>query len=263
MKDEAPRPKAPFWTAAVLWAVAFFLFFPLVVMSLGAFQGPDGFTLEFFSAVLKNEYWTEALSRSLTIAACSSLLSALLGTGAALALEKSGGKILPGLLTLAMVVPELVFALILLTWFAMLMIPLSLVTVIVAHVTFSVSFTYLIVQGRLQKLDPSLLEAAADLGASPIQALIKVKLPLLVPAIVASVFVGFLLSFDDFLISFFVNGVGSDTLPIKLYASMKIGMTPELNALATMLAMASGLGLTVVFQSRTIQGIIQGSTRKT
>lgn len=259
MKVEALRPRAPKWTQIVLWLVTGFLYFPLLVMALGAVRTDGGWTGEYFSRVLQSEYWLEALSRSFSVAIFASLGSALLGTMAALALESAGRKVLPGLLALAMVVPELVFALVLLTWFSWLTVPLSLITVVIAHITFSMSFTFLIVQGRLQKLDASLFEAAADLGASPWQTLLKVRLPLLLPSMLASVFVSFLLSFDDFLISFYVNGVGSDTLPIKLYASMKLGMTPELNALATILAVVSGLGLTLVFRSKSIQGLIIGA----
>lgn len=255
MKVEAHRPAAPSWAKAILWILALLLYIPLVVMVIGAFSTADGWGLDHFNEIFHSQYWIEALYRSLMIAAGSSFFSALLGTGAALALEKAGAKMLSTLLTLAMVVPELVFALVLLTWFAWLTIPLSLFTVVIAHITFSVSFSFLIVQGRLQKMDHSLIEAAADLGASSWQALVKVKLPLLFPSIVASFFVAFLLSFDDFLISFYVNGVGSDTLPIKLYASMKTGMTPQLNALATLLALVSGVGLTLVFQSQVISSL--------
>lgn len=257
MKEEVTRPPAPRWALSVLVLVSLLLYFPLAVMAIGAFHVGDEWGFTHFVKVFRNQAWIDATLRSLWVGLAASAGSMILGAGAALAMERPGRRLLPILLALAMVVPEIVFALVLLTWFAWLFIPLSLVTVIAAHVTFCMSFSFLIVRGRLQKLDPSLFEAAADLGAGPLQILLKIKIPLLVPSLVASFFISFLLSFDDFLISFFVNGVGSDTLPIKLYTSMKMGMTPELNALATLLAILSGLGLTLVFQSRTIQGILR------
>lgn len=257
MKEEFVRPRAPGWAKQSLFAVVFLLYFPLIVMVLGAFRTETGWGLEHFVGVLNDEVWLSALYRSLMIAAGSGLVSVVIGTGAALALERASAWLLPGLLTLAMVVPELVFALTLLTWFAWLMLPLSLLTVCLAHVTFTMSFAFLVVRGRLEQIDPQIVEAAADLGARPLTTLWRIKLPLLTPAMVAAFFICFLLSFDDFLISFYVNGVGDDTLPIKLYAAMKIGMTPQLNALATLLAVASGFCLTLVFQSRTVQSILR------
>ncbi|PWU18031.1 MAG: ABC transporter permease [Bdellovibrio sp.] len=259
MMDETGRPPAPKWAHVILLMVLFFLYFPLLYMIWGAFRTDEYWSFGYFVRVLANEYWMDALYRSLSMAWFSSVISTILGTAAALTLDESrtkGPKVLPALMTLAMVVPELVFALILLTWFSWLHFSLSLLTVLVAHVTYSVSFTFLIVYGRVQQLDRNLAEAAADLGASPWQGLLKVKIPLLRPAMGAAFFVAFLLSFDDFLISFYVNGVGTDLLPIKLYAAIKIGMTPELNALATILALISGTAVAILLRSRFIQGMI-------
>ncbi len=228
-------------------------------MAIGAFQVEESWGLLHFKTALSDPYWTEALARSGLVAVGTGLIATVIGLGVALFLDRQKPPSFPGkslaaivmlaMVTLAMVMPELVFALTLLSWFAWLGQGLSLWTVLLAHVTFSVSFSYLIFRGRLAQMDLSLIEAAQDLGASPLQAFYKVKFPLLAPTIVSSFLVCFILSFDDFLISYFVNGVGSDTLPIKLYSAMKTGMSPQLNALATIMAFISGALLIALTRS--------------
>ena len=245
MSSTNRRPKAPVWARATLIAVLILLYIPILVMVTGAFRVGEGWGLENFQSALTDPFWMEALARSALVAVGTGVIATLIGMGIALTLDRKQGfgwasSPLQGLVTLAMVMPELVFALTLLSWFAWLGQGLSLFTVLIAHVTFSVSFSYLIFRGRLAQMDLSLIEAAQDLGASPFQAFWKVKLPLLGPTILSSFLVCFILSFDDFLISYFVNGVGSDTLPIKLYSAMKTGISPQLNALATIMALISG-----------------------
>ena len=169
-----------------------------------------------------------------------------------------GRRLLEGLSYVSLVLPEIVFALALLSWFFLLSIPLGLTTVILAHVTFSISYVILTVGSRLAGFDPSLDDAARDLGASEVQILWKVTLPLLGPSMVASFLLSFLLSFDDFLITFFVNGVGSDTLPVKLYSYMKMGITPKLNALATLMWFLTAVILLVSFNSPAFRNTLRG-----
>lgn len=239
MSDEAPRPRAPLWSFLILGMGFVALYVPLLVMATGAFwTPPEGWGIQAFEAVLANRYWMDALANSLWVGLISASGSTLLGGLAALAGPR---RFLALLLNLAMVLPEIVFALILLTWFAFLGFGLGLPTVVLSHITFSVSFSYLIIKGRLESLDPLLFEAASDLGAGAWVTLWRITLPMLRPALISSFFVAFLLSFDDFLISFFVNGVGTDTLPMKLYASMKMGMSAELNALATIMVVISAV----------------------
>lgn len=254
MSGDARRPKAPSWARSVLYGVLVLLYIPLLVMALGAFRVEEGWGLSHFAEALSDPFWIEALARSAFVAVGTGVIATLLGLGVALFLDRRSKlsapeKGLSSLITLAMVMPELVFALTLLSWFAWLGQSLSLLTVLAAHVTFSISFSFLIFRGRLAQMDLSLIEAAQDLGASPFQAFWKVKLPMLMPTLVSSFLVCFILSFDDFLISYFVNGVGSDTLPIKLYSAMKTGMSPQLNALATVMALISGGLLILVTRS--------------
>ena len=150
---------------------------------------------------------------------------------------------------LSLVFPEIVFALSLLALFFILGFRLGLETVILAHISFALPYVMLTVGARVASLDQLIDDSAYDLGANDWQILTKIHLPLLAPAIVSGFFLSFLISFDDFLITFFVNGIGSDTLPIKLYTSMKSGITPQLNALATINFLASSIFVFVLLRS--------------
>lgn len=255
------RPQAPKICTWVLWLTLLLLHFPLLNMAMGAFWSDQGLNLQAFAGVLANAYWIDALGRSFWIAMASALLSTLLGLLAALSLKGRPSGVLGNLLSLAMVMPEIVFALTLLLWFSTMGLRLGLLTLVLAHVTFSLSFAFWILRSRLERLDPLLFEAAADLGSSSLQTFLRVTLPLLGPTIGASLMLCFLLSFDDFLISFFVNGVGTDTLPIKLYSSMKTGMTAETNALAFLMSLISGVGVILLARSRFLRHLL-GVTNK-
>jgi spermidine/putrescine transport system permease protein len=250
------RPQAPKFCFYLLLATLVALNFPLLNMAIGSFWTTDGLSFTAFIGVLENPYWMDALIRSLWIAGAASILSTLLGLLAALALAGRKPGLLGGLISAAMVMPEIVFALTLLLWFSFLGLSLGLETLVLAHVTFSLSFAFWILRSRLEKLDPLLFEAAADLGASPSQSFFRVTLPLLIPSLGASVVLCFLLSFDDFLISFFVNGVGTDTLPIKLYSSMKTGMSNETNALAFLMSLLSGVGILALSRAKFLRGLL-------
>ena len=174
MVDSVRRPSAPIWARVALVTVLILLYIPLLVMGVGAFKVEDSWGLSHFATALTDPFWMEALGRSAFVAVGSGVLSTILGLGVALSLDQRmkinfEGKSLISMVTLAMVMPELVFALTLLSWFAWLGMGLSLLTVLAAHVTFSVSFSYLIFRGRLAQMDISLIEAAQDLGASSFQ----------------------------------------------------------------------------------------------
>lgn len=250
------RPRAPRACFAILLVTLLLLNFPLVNMAIGAFRGEDGWNFTAFLGVLENPYWMEALGRSVALGVASALGSTVLGLFAALALANRKPGVLGTMMAAAMVMPEIVFALTLLLWFSAIGLRLGLETLIVAHITFSVSFAFWILRSRLERLDPALFEAAADLGAGSWQTFRRVTLPLLKPSVGASVMLCFLLSFDDFLISFFVNGVGTDTLPIKLYSSMKTGMTNETNALAFLMAVISSLLVLWLSRTRYLRGLL-------
>lgn len=273
MKDERRRPRAPRLAQGVLWGVLTLLYAPIVMMLAGAFlDRSDGdanrglswglnWTLKWFEEVLQDASLTGALKNSLAVALSSSLISTILGTLAALGLFRSQGKIrnlLQGLSVISLVFPEIVFALSLLCWFFVLGWGLGLHTVIFAHVSFSLSYVMMTVTARLSSLDLSLEDAARDLGASEAVVLRTVLLPLLKPAILGGFMLSFLLSFDDFLITYFVNGAGNDTLPVKLYTSLKMGVSPKLNALSSMMFIITFGVLILFFKTSAFRALFEG-----
>ncbi|UHA75205.1 ABC transporter permease [Paenibacillus sp. 481] len=227
-----------------------FLYLPVVFIIVYSFNDSristnwSGFTLDWYAALLDNRQVMEALSNSLIIAVISTTVSTVLGTMAALGLRKMHGKKKKGavsLLYLPIIVPEIIMGLSLLVLFSQFHIPLGKFTVIVAHITFSVAYVYVIVSSRLANMGKQLEEAASDLGATPWQAFRYVTLPTIWPGVVAGALIAFTLSIDDFITSFFVAGPNSSTLPIYIYASVKRGISPEINALCTILIVVSVL----------------------
>jgi len=227
------------------------LLVPLVLLVIRSFvvrsplTGESEWTLHWYFKLWENGALTAALLSSLWIGLWSSLISTVLGTLAALSLARSGGfpgkKLLDSILQIPLVLPEIVMGIALLIWFVFLSVTLGSLSVVLAHVTFSVSYVVLTVRARLEGFDTSLEDAARDLGASSWQVFRRVTFPLILPAMISGALMAFTLSFDDFLITFFVSGVGVDTLPLRVYSMIRFGVSPELNALSTLL-----LGVTVL-----------------
>jgi spermidine/putrescine transport system permease protein len=235
------------------------LYIPLGVLVVGSFRtspllGPGvepGWTLEWYQRVIHNPEVLKALGLSLWIGGWTFLFASLMGTLAALSLVRTrfpGRKVLNALSHVPLVLPEIVQGLSLLVWFVALRLTLGSVSVILAHITFSVSYVILSVKARLEGFDETLEEAARDLGASPWQTFRYVTFPLLAPAIFSGGVMAFTLSFDDFLITFFTSGVGSDTLPVRIYSMIKFGVSPEIHALSTFMLLATVLLVLVVFR---------------
>lgn len=261
---ERARPRAPWWALTALIAGLFLLYFPLSYLVYGSFiEKSDAGTiwsLRWYREILQDADMLAALGRSVTVAFANAFFATLIGAFAALALSRTNFKFkrsLNQLSTLTLVFPELVFALSLLSWFALLHIPLSLTTVVLAHITFSVSFVLLTVVSRLIAFDVALEEAAKDLGANDWQILWRIYLPFLKPALLASALFCLILSFDDFLITYFTSGVGADTLPIKLYTSMKMGHSPKLNALSCLMIGITGVLIIVLMKRDLYKDILK------
>ncbi|MBI3555471.1 MAG: ABC transporter permease [Deltaproteobacteria bacterium] len=226
----------------------FFLYFPLLVLSISSFRGGPTF-YHWYRRAFSDPQLLLALRNSIAIGLGTTVFSTLLGTLAALGMRKEqfwGRVFFESLLNLPLVLPEIVMGLAMLVWFVFLNITLGLFSVVLAHTTFTVSYVTLIILARLKGMDPLLEEAAADLGATPWRTFSRVTLPLLLPAVVSGALLAFTLSFDDFLITFFTAGVGSDTLPLRIYSMMRFGVTPEMNAISSaMLFLTLGAVLTV------------------
>ena len=240
------------WRSHVLCAYAMailaFLYLPLLILALYSFNESrinavwSGFTFDWYLSLFKNRRVLEALTNSLIVAVASTLVSTILGTTAAIALNKYQYKyknVINGLLYLPILIPEIVMGLSLLVLFSQAHIPLGKTSLILAHITFCVSFVVITVNARLEGMRPELEQAAMDLYATPFQTFRYVTLPLAMPGIVAGALMAFTLSIDDCIISFFVAGPNSTTLPLYIYAMVKRGISPEINALSTLLMLAT------------------------
>jgi len=240
----------------VVALVAFvLLYLPLVTLVLTSFLAPVagpgsslGFSLEWYRKVFENEAILGALWQSVWVGAWATAIATVLGTAAAFAIERfrfPGRRVLEVVTHLPLIMPEIVLGLALLIWFVMLRLTLGTLSIVLAHVTFSVSYVILTVRSRLEGFDEMLEEAARDLGASARQAFWRVTFPLILPGIASGAVMAFTLSFDDFLITFFTAGVGSDTLPLKIYAMIKFGVSPEIQALSTLMIAVTFLAVVV------------------
>jgi len=253
------RPRAPF-AAKFATVIAFLLLYiPLFTLVFYSFRTQTtgnsetaGWTFEWYRRIFNNEAAMKALGMSLWVGLWCTVGSTLLGSSAALALDRysfRGRNLIDAMIYVPLILPEIVLGLSLLIWFVLLRITLGSFSIILAHITFSVSYVIITVKSRLQNFDRTLEEAARDLGASPRQTFWKVTFPLIWPGIMSGALMAFTLSFDDFLITFFTAGVGSDTLPLKIYSMIKFGVTPEINALSTLLLGATLILVAVFFRA--------------
>ncbi len=237
-------------------ALCLFLYAPIAVVVIYSFNaaqfglGWKGFTTQWYGALLQNSQAIAAARNTLLLAIMSALVSTPLGALLGYGLSRyqfTGKNLVSRFLYLPVFIPDIVMAVSLLLFYALLrrwfaFFELGLTTMALAHVTFQLPFVAIVVRSRLVDLDPTIEEAARDLGADAWQTFRHITLPMMFPAVVAGALLAFTLSLDDFVISFFTSGPGSTTLPILIYSSVKRGVTPDINALSTLLVMASLLG---------------------
>ncbi len=233
------RRPAWLWGAAV--AAYVFLYAPLAIVVMYSFNESrlnaqwTGFTFAWYQKLFQNERMLGAAWNSLVIAVVTSAVSTLLGTMAGYALYRFKTRLLPVLVLAPIAIPEILMGVSLLIFFVMLNLTLGMVSIILSHIAFCIGFVAIVVRSRLSGMDESLTEAARDLGATPWRAFRLVTLPLIMPGVVAGALMAFTLSIDDFVITFFTAGVGSSTLPLQIYTMVKIAVTPEVNAVSTLL----------------------------
>jgi len=225
-----------------------FLYLPIVVLVIFSFNASRhsvawrGFTLKWYAELFSDQQVGASLVKSLIVATSSAVVSTILGTMVALGMERYEfpGKLpFDALLYLPIIIPDIAMAVMLLLFFVMSKIQLGLVTIVLAHVAFNISFVAVVVRARLAFFDISLEEAAQDLYANEWETLRRVTLPLIMPGVLAGGLLAFTLSIDDFVITFFTAGPGSTTLPLRIYGMVKLGVTPEINALSSMMLLAS------------------------
>jgi len=254
------KPKAPFWVRVLAWIVLGILYFPLLVLILYSFlhrevSGEWSWSFRWYSEALADPSLMSAFGRSLWIGLWSALGSCVLGTACALALERSqfpGKRFFDGFTLVPCVVPEIVMGISLLIWFVALQVTLGVFSIILAHITFCLAYVIVTVRARLKDFDFSLEEAAQDLGASRWKTFWKITFPLITPGVLAGALMAFTLSFDDFIVTFFTTGVGSDTLPIKLYSMIKFGVSPKVNALSTLIFLVTVACIMLLFWPKKI-----------
>lgn len=227
-----------------------FLYLPIFILVIYSFNANrvvgvwSGFTLDWYRVLFQDAAIGSAFRVSMWVAFWSTLISTILGTMAALVLERFTfrGKIpFDAVLYLPIIIPDIVMALSTLLFFVIMAVPLSRNTILIAHVAFNISFVAVVVRARLADMDRRLEEAAADLGAGQWTTFRRITLPLLMPGILAGALLAFTLSLDDFVITFFVSGPGSTTLPVRVYSMIKFGVTPEVNAISTLMLLGSTL----------------------
>ena len=234
--------KRGFWLWTATLATYAFLYMPLAVVVLFSFNDSElnaswvGFTTRWYGKLLGDAGMLQAAANSLLIAIISSTIATVLGTMAGIALHRWRPRFLPFLVLTPVAMPEILLGVSLLLFFRQVLdLTLGLFSILVAHVTFSIGFVAIIVRARLAGMDESIFEAARDLGATPWRTFTRVTFPLIVPGIVAGFLMSFTLSIDDFVITFFVAGVGVTTLPLQIYSMIKVAVTPEVNAISTLL----------------------------
>ena len=246
----------------LIWALGMgfaFLYVPILSMIVYSFNASrlatvwGGFSVKWYAALLANDKAIDALLLSLKIALISATAATLLGTMAGIALARFGrfrGRVLfSGLVTAPLIMPEVITGISSLLFFIMLADWIGwpgargFTTITLAHITFSAVFVTTVVQARMAQSDRAIEEAAMDLGSRPWQVLFDVTLPVIAPAIVSGWLLAFTISLDDVVITSFTTGPGSTTLPLLIWSKVKLGVTPDVNALATLMVAAVGIGV--------------------
>lgn len=232
------------WRVSALVGVFLFAYLPILVVVAYSFNDSrfaltwNGFTLRWYRILLQSPEFLAALENTAIVALTSTLIATVLGSLLAVGLylyRFTGSSIVRALLYVTVILPDIVMAVGLLMFYVAVQFALGRSSVILAHVTFQIPFVALVVSGRLQTFPRVLLEAAGDLGAGRIQRFRVIILPLILPGILAGAAIAFTLSIDDFLITYFTAGVRASTIPVRIYSMLKRGVTPDVNALATLM----------------------------
>jgi spermidine/putrescine transport system permease protein len=242
--------RTPRWLGALVGGVYFFLHLPLLILVVFSFNASKfsvewtGFTLDWYRLLLQRPDIMAGLRVSLIVGLFATAISTVLGTLLALALARHrfrGRRVLESLLYVPLVTPEIVVGISLLILFAGLKVALGISTIVIAHVAFSISFVTIVVLARLAGMDEHLEEAAMILGADEWTTFFRVTLPQLMPGVLSGALLAFTLSFDDYVITSFVAGSGSSTLPVVVYGMVRRNIEPTVNAISTVVLVFTSL----------------------
>jgi spermidine/putrescine transport system permease protein len=197
-----------------------------------------GFTLSWYVELFRDRSMFEALRNSLILGLLTSLSAAVIGTLGASGMARTritGGRVMEFLSILPIMTPEIILGMTFLAFFSLLALPFGMLTLVIAHTAFCVPYVYLLVRARLTGLDKSYVEAARIMGAGDMRAFYDITLPLVLPAVVSGMLISFAMSFDDVIVSVFIAGTHTNTLPMKIYSQIKTGVTPKTNAMCTII----------------------------
>lgn len=244
--SQSPWLRFP-WASAVGIFFMLYLYVPIVILTILSFNANrsatiwTNFTFDWYGKVLANPQILSAAKNSLLIATSATSCSTVIATLAALAMRKPfwGNQMVIGIISLPLLVPEIVTAVAGLLFFASLGWKLGLLSVLAMHIVFCIPFAYLPIRARLEGMNPLLMEAAADLYANNQRAFLRIMLPLLWPGILSGAMLAFVISLDDFVITSFVAGAGSTTLPVYIYTLIRVGISPEVNAISVVMLLVS------------------------
>lgn len=231
-----------------IFLVFLFLYVPILAVVAFSFNSGEqtavwqGFTFEWYAALFEDADLWRACRNSLMVAGAATLIATVIGTATALAIERYRFRFRTALvrcLYLPIIIPDIVLAIALLSFYVQTRIPLGLTSLIIAHGVFNIAYVTIVVRARLQGYDNSVEDAALDLGATEWQTFWRITLPLIAPGIIGGALLAFTLSIDDFVVTFFTAGVGWTTLSVHIYSLLKFGITPKINAISTMLLVNS------------------------
>ena len=238
------RKKRIRFSGIYLALITLITYLPIAIVVIFSFNDSkltvawEGFSLRWYEELLRDAALIEALQNSLILGAVSVAVSAVIGTLGAVGMARVHYRskgMMEYLSTIPIMVPEIILGMVFLAFFSLMNLPFGMVTLVIAHTSFCIPYIYMMVKARLVGIDKSLEEAARDLGASPRRIFWDITLPLIMPAVLSGCLLAFAMSFDDVVISIFVNGPKLSTLAIKVYTQMKTGVTPEINALCTII----------------------------
>ena len=231
-----------------LYVILIIMYLPILVVILYSFNENrinsvwSGFSLKWYIELIKDKDLMIALKNSLILASVSSLSAGVIGTSAALGLNKlnfKGKELLVYLSFIPIMTPEIIMGILFLAYFSLLKAPLGVGTLVIAHTSFCIPYVFSQVRSRLVGLNPSYAEAAKDLGASELRVFFDIILPAIMPGLFSGILLSFVMSMDDVVISIFVNGSKFNTLPVKIYTQLKTSVSPKINALCTIMFFAT------------------------
>ncbi len=248
------------WLNAHLGLVYLFLYVPILVLIVLSFNKSGlptawtGFSTEWYGKLIANPKILSAAGNSLVVAVASTVISTVIGALLAMGLEE--GRPTPwldALVAAPMIIPDIVLAIALLSFYTLLNMSLGLHSIVLSHAVFNIAFVCMVVRTRLKNFDRSIVEASIDLGAGELTTFRRVTLPVIAPGVIAAALLSFTLSIDEFIIAYFTAGAGqgSTTFPMQIYAMIRFGVTPEINAIATIVI---GFSFFLVLLSQRLNG---------